>query len=1125
MMITKSNTQSRSAVYKSFLVLLLLLCATAIYAQNEAGQLTGKVTDPNGAVVAGAAVSIKSVETGITRTATSNSEGFFNIPSLQPGLYDVTIQSSGFAARTQRVRVSVGSALKLDTQLSVTPVTEKQEIVEASGGVAVNTQNYQLSDPISGNQIRELPTIQRDPYELVTLSGNVTPVNPTNGAGAARSNVFAINGRTPNANNFHLDGGENLDTLTSGLGMRIPLEAVQEIQVITNTFRPEYGRAGGGIINVATRQGTNEWHGSLFEFHRNSEFSSNSFENKAWGIPQGRFVANQFGYSVGGPLRQDRVFFFNSTEANLVRSRGNQVALVPSTQLLALSAANTQAFFNQFPLGTTTPVRTFTVAETNALLGLTTTTGNAFTSLPSTTPAFNLVSFSVPGNIGGGLPQDSISTVGRLDFNHTEHSTIYARYAFDDRDLYNGTFAFSPFSNFNAGSRERNHSGVLNWLQTFGQSWVSNSKVSFNYLNSIRNFGTPSTRLLLTNGFGTNIGGFNVGLPGFQQFAGNTNTLFTGPVSYGGAYQDFTAVWHRQQIRFGASYHYTRDNRTWAGLQNSVAVLGASVPQALNNLVLGEVSTFQTAVNPNGVTTGQPFTLPAQQPNFNRSIAQHDFAGYFAHVWRAHPRVNVNWGLRYDYFGVPRSRNGQVFSNFVLGEGSNSFIAVSNGQLMTVGSNTSNRLYQRVFNNVAPRIGFAIDLTGNGKTALRGGYGITYERTAGNALYSIFHNTSNFALANFTANTGTTGNLLLTTNNFGTLGGTTGTVTFPLTSVNAVERNIEAPMVHTWNLVLEREIAPNTVASISYVGSAGRNLLIASNVNRPGSAAAFLDTTNPTARLNPAFGPIYLLSSDGRSNYHAGIAELSNSSWRRIGLQFSARYRFARALDNVSASLSGLTPFTTNALDPFNPNFDYGNSDFDVRHRFIGSFNWEVPFDKIGDRYFGGTGTGIARQIFGGWAITGIMDAHSGFPFSVYNCAGAVTAEAPCPRLAPTGGISFAGSDNPAATTIANRLVFIGVPSQDLAATPGTVFQPFAATTTTRNAFRGPRFWNVDAALHKRFRFTETASLQFRAELFNVFNRANLFIPGNAIDVSSAGFIPAFRSGQRNLQLAVKLLF
>lgn len=426
-----------------------------------------------------------------------------------------------------------------------------------------------------------------------------------------------------------------------------------------------------------------------------------------------------------------------------------------------------------------------------------------------------------------------------------------------------------------------------------------------------------------------------------------------------------------------------------------MAVLGSSVPQALSNLVLGRVSTFQTAVNPNGVVVGQPFSLPARQPNFNRSISEHDFAGYFAHTWRARSRVNVNWGLRYDYFGVPRSRNGQIFSNFVLGQGADTFNAISNGQLVTVGNSTSNRLYQRNYNNVAPRLGFAVDLTGDGKTALRGGYGITYERTAGSALYSLFRNTPNFGLVNLTANTGTTGNILLTSNNFGTLGGTTGTVPFPLTSITAVERKVTAPMVHFWNLALEREIAPNTVASVSYVGSAGRNLFVVSNVNRPGSAAAYLNSTNPTARLNPAFGPIYLLSSDGRSNYNGVIAELNNSSWRRIGLQFSARYRYARALDNVSAALGGLTPFTTGATDPFNPNFDYGNSDFDVRHRFVGSFNWEVPFDKIGNRFFGGTGTAIARQVFGGWAITGIIDAHNGFPFSVYNCAGAVSAEAP----------------------------------------------------------------------------------------------------------------------------------
>jgi hypothetical protein len=1093
-----------------------------VFGQSEAGQLTGKVTDERGAVVAGASVTVKAVDGGAVRQATTDGEGFYSVAGLQPGLYDVTVQATGFANRTQRVQVAIGSNSRLETKMSVTPVTEKQDVVVASGGVAANSQNYQLSDPVSQRQFTELPTITRDPYDLVSLSANLTPVPAL--VNNRRNDSYAINGQRPSGNSLQLDGGENMNTLTSELGQRIPLEAVQGMQVITSTYRPEYGRATGGIINVATRQGSNDFHGSLFEFHRNSEFASNSFENNALGIPRGHLVGNQFGYSAGGRLIRDRLFFFNSTEAIIQRGRENRLALVPTPQLLAASAVATRNFFNAFPLATPINGRVFTAGEIRNLTGFTATTG-AFAALPATTPAFGLVQFPVATDTGVGAPQDTWMTVGRLDWNLTERSLMYARYAFEDRDLYGGTFSFSPFNGFNTGSRERNHSALWNWSNSLSPTWSYNTKVSFNRVNAIRNFGIAGPRLFFGNLPLTNIGGFALALPGDQPFDPAGVNAFTGPVNHFNAFQDFTTTWRNQHIRFGISYYYTQDNRTSLALQNSTAILGASLPQALNNLLLGQVSTFQTVINPQRLLPGQTITLPVSQPNFNRSISEHDFAAYFDHIWRAHPRVNVNWGLRYDFFGVPRSRNGQPFSNFVLGEGADVFTAIRNGSFQFVGSSSANRLYHRDWNNVAPRIGFAVDLTGSGRHSLRGGYGISYERTANNALFNVFRNTPNFAVVSVTGGVGTVSTLPLTVNNFGLLGGTTGTVTLPTFAVSAVERNLETPHVHFWNLVLESEFLPNTVASIQYAGSAGRDLFTLSNVNRPGSAAAFLNSTNATARLNPQFGPIWLLSSDGRSNYNALIVELNNSSWQRIGLNFTARYRFAKALDNVSTSLNNFNFFGAGMLDPFNPNLDYGRSDFDVRHRFVGSFNWEVPIDKIGDRFFGGGGTKAARLIFGGWSLSGIFDVHSGLPFTLFNCAGALTAEAPCPRLAASGLRSDFSFDSLVAdVTIPNRFVLLN-PTGLTALTPGAVFAPFPANMTTRNFFRGPRNWNLDAGLYKRFGLTESKSLQLRAELYNVFNHPQFFVPGSAIDIGSTSFVPAFMSGRRYLQLGAKITF
>jgi hypothetical protein len=1107
---------------------LAALCLVAALAQNEAGRLVGKIIDPNGAAVVNATVTVRAVDTGIAREVTTDQEGFYTVAGLQPGVYEIAVRASGFADRTQQIEVGVGSQKTVETQLSVTPLTGEETITPGSGGVEVKTQGQHLADPISGRQIRELPTVTRDPYELVNLSGNVTAANTRNGVNATGTSTdsprglsYSINGQRPNTNNYLLDGGENIDVGTAGVGQNVPLEAVQEIQVLTNGFPSDFGRALGGVINVATRAGGNSWRGSLFEFHRNRELSTNSFENNALGIPQGHLVANQFGYAVGGPLVKDRLFFFNSTEMIRTRSREGQIALVPTPELLAASSAATRAAFAPFPLAAGINGRVFTVAEVNAQLGLTAGAGNAFASLPGTTPAFGLTQFAVNADQGAGLPQNSGLTVGRMDWNMNDRSSVYGRYAFEHRNYFDNTLTFSPFRGFGADSRERNHSAVVNWSNTINPAWGYNTKASFNRINLIRpltGVAGAGPRLLLTNFSRAAIGGFQVALPGFQPFDAANNFNFTGPLNQTSVYQDFNLTTGGHLMTFGGRYFYTQDNRTVGTFQNAAAVFGAGVPQALNNLVLGQLSTFQTAINPNGLAAGQTVTLPVRQPNFNRSVSSHDWAVYVNDNWRVRPRVNVNLGLRYDFFGVPRLRNGADAFNFYLGAGGDVFRQVESGVFASARSQRgSNRAFRRDWDNLAPRVGVAIDLTGDGRTALRMGYGLSYERLIGSPILGLFQNGANFAVINQTAGAFGTPTVGLTASNFGPLGAATGTAALPGFAVYGIEHDIRTPYVHQLTVSLEREIFPNTVASVQYSGGLGRDLFTLYNVNRPGSAAAYFGgNVSPVARINPNFGPVFFLTSDGRSNNNAVIVEVMNSTWRSIGLQFSGRYRFGRALDNTPA-LGGFGMNSLNAnLDPFNPNNDYGSADFDVRHRFVGSFNWEVPFQRL-------TGDAL-KQVFGGWQVTGIVHARSGAPFTAFNCGGATSAEQPCPRLAVTGGIGSDGLDDPTPVAgLANRFVYLNPGGAVVSSPPA--FPPFAAGTTTRNYFRGPNFWNVDLGVSKRFQMTEDVSLQFRGEFFNALNQANTFIRGNEVDVSAGGFVPAYRSGRRHVQLAVKLLF
>ncbi|MEN3334682.1 MAG: hypothetical protein V7641_4047, partial [Blastocatellia bacterium] len=294
----------------ALLLALLLSSASAIpaLAQTETGQITVKVADPQGAAVSGATVTVRSIDQGTTLPAvTTGDEGTATLTNLKPGLYEVTVSSQGFSNFTQRAQVTTGGKLAIDAQLAVTGGGEVVNVVAGEGGVEVNTQTQELSNVVSSAQVRELPTLTRNPYDLVGLSGNVSEGDTQNEV--QRGAGFNINGQRSASTNILLDGGENVNTFDATVGQSVPLDGVQEFRVITSNFSAEYGRASGGIVNVTTKAGTNDFHGTLFEFIRVSALASNSFDNNARGIDKDVFTRNQFGYSVGGRVIKDKLFF------------------------------------------------------------------------------------------------------------------------------------------------------------------------------------------------------------------------------------------------------------------------------------------------------------------------------------------------------------------------------------------------------------------------------------------------------------------------------------------------------------------------------------------------------------------------------------------------------------------------------------------------------------------------------------------------------------------------------------------------------------------------------------------------------------------------------------------------
>ena len=1113
-------------------LLLISLCAVTALAQTETGQINGTILDPGGAVVPGANVTVRSTDTGVERAATTDDTGNYTVTNLQPGVYEVTAQAASFAPLTQRVQVTVGGRPTLDFNLAVTARTETVEVV-GSGGVEVNTQNQELSDVVSSNQIRDLPTITRDPYDLVTLSGNVSGAAES---GQGRGTGFAINGQRAASTNILLDGAENVDTFAATVGQSIPLEAVQEFRIITSNFSAEYGRASGGIVSLTTRAGTNDFNGSLFAFNRISRLSSNGFENNANGVERGVFTRNQFGYAVGGPIKRDKLFFFSSTEFTRVRSTGDLLAVVPTPQLIAASAAPTRNFFDTFGTLAATPTgRVFTVADISAEREL--AGGGAFTSLPASLPAFQLVRYTVPTDLGAGFPLNSYSTVNRIDYNLSDRTQVYGRFAIEDQDIFEGFNSASPFAGFNTGETNFNQNYLVSLTRTLTPNFVAQTKLAYNRLNNLSplgDTGASPTLYLFPQTSGT-IGNQSVALPGILPFTPGAALPFGGPQNVGQINQDFNLVKGRNAFRFGGQYVYIQDNRTFGAFNTAVETLGGqgNYGQALDNFVLGRLFQFQGAVDPQGQFPGGRVSTPVGQPSFTRNFRYNEFALYFNDALRVHSRVTVNLGLRYEFYGVQRNKDQDLDSNFYPGSGSDQFEQIRNGQVLLTRDSSVGKFYKNDLNNFAPRLGVAWDVTGDGRTSLRGGFGVSYERNFGNVTFNVIQNPPNYAVLSVTAGQDIPQEQLpIFTSNAGPLAGSGVSRVLPVTSLRNLDPNLTNAYAYFYSAALERELFRSTVASIEYSGSAGRSLYTLENINRFGSGLRYLGTptTTPTGgastRLNGQYSNLNTRGNNGRSNYNALIASLDSGDFRGSGLTFTARYTLARAKDNLSSTFSeGANNFNLGLLDPFDPDLDYGNADFDIRHRFSGSFSYELPFFK--------NSGGLARKLLGGFQFTGIVTARTGAPFTVFDCTNGLTT---CIRLVPTGAFETRGLDNIPAAGV-NRFNYVNLGNQrpsDFTDVSGfTEVGPYPANMTRRNLFRAPGFYNIDAGLYKNVGLTENTSLQLRLEAFNVLNHSNLYVSSGEADISSIDFVPARRgvtpgggvTDRRNVQLAVKFLF
>ena len=1120
--------------FKTLMLLMAVILTIApARGQVETGTITGTVRDATGAAVGGATVTARNTATSVERSATTGSNGQYTIPAVPPGIYELTATSTGFAKFTSQVEVTVGSAVTVDPQLSVSNQTTTIEVV-AAGGVEVNTQNQELSQIVNTQQMAELPSLTRNPYDFVAIAGNVSGGDRT-GTGFDQNNTsrgvgFSINGQRSSGTEVLLDGVENLDLFTASLGEQIPLDSVQEFRVITNDFDAQYGRASGGIVNVSTKSGTNAFHGGLWEFNRLSAYTANTFQNAVTGAPKGVYTRNQFGYDVGGPILKDKLFFFQSTEWLRVRSNAVLQAWTPTPQFLALTAPNVQSYFAAFGNTPFNFARTVTQAQVVSSLNNSNTsgtppTGPFFTTIPSGTPVLGQVNFNAPSDAGGGLPQNTHRIMGRADFNLNNTTQMFFRYALENLVDFNGGIFASPYSQYNVGDSQYNNSGLFGLNHSFTPALYGSSKISFTRLNIKQTFdlATQNVPELLMTAAPTTIQSIPIQLPGlFAQFAGTGGLPFGGPENVLQLLQDFSWTKNKHTIRFGGLYDYQQINSAFGAFAQAIEQLGASAPSAFNDLVTGNLTLFQVAVNPQGKfpcrrdvtgtliqTPSCTLTLPATQPSFARGYRYQDWAAYLQDSWRVTPRFTFNYGFRYEYFGVQHNDNQNLDSNFYFGSGSSFFQQIRNGSVQIAPQSPVGGLWNPNYGTIGPRIGFAYDIFGDGKTSIRGGYGISYERNFGNVTFNVIQNPPAYASVQITATTPGVPPPTVTTNNLGPFAGANGTVALRPSSLRHVNQNIGTAQTQFVSLALERQVVRNTVVALEYSGAHGIHLYDIAASNPLGGGQAYLgdpfDGVDYT-RVNNQYTGINTRGSNGSSHYSALNIRFQTQNLHNTGLSVTANYTWAHSTDDLSSTFSESTQGASAGignlgyLDPRNSRLDWGSSDFDIRHRVVVAPIYELPFYK--------NGRGWTRQVLGGWTVVGIFTARTGVPFSVFDTTNSLNAGAGygIPRYVPTAPITSTSAHTPQ-NVGPNQYTILTLPTAN--ETPFNPvlkisdFGPYPGNMTGRNMFRGLGAWNLDAAVTKSFALTERFKLEFRAEGFDVFNHHNFYTLETNLDAAN----------------------
>lgn len=1162
---------------------LLLFCAclsVPLLAQVDTGSIAGTVKDTSGAIIPGARVTATNVATAAERTVETGNIGQFILQGLAPGNYRVKVTSANFKTFETTVEVTVGGTVTLNAEMQVGSSSVVVEVV-AGAGTEVNTQTQELSQLVDSKQLQQLPSLTRNPYDFVILSGNVSNGDNTTADMnssqnmAARGVGYSINGQRMSGTEILLDGVENIAVFGVSVGQLVPEDSIQEFSILTNNYSAEYGRASGGVVNVDTKAGTNDYHGSLFEYNRLSAYTANTFANAISDIPKGHYTRNQFGFNAGGPILKNKLFVTFSEEFIRVRSTANETEdiLDPSFVTGGYVPSNISDYFSKYGTGSLPASATYTAAQLQAAGFFGKTSGvpnpipmlNGNTAIPGSTVMVDTVTFHAPFDAGGGVPQNTYNLVGRVDYNLSDKTQLFFRYArYRETDFPGSTF-YSPYPQYDVGAANNADSYLISFGHTFSPNLISATKLSFTRFNSPSTFNaslthTPNLYLTTTNSQASNpISGNLIQLPGLENTTTGSGGLpFGGPQNTLQPGEDFAWTKGRHNMRFGGNFTYIQLNVAYGAYYQAVEALGSNSANAMNALLnsggLQENGAYaspviqfsarvdaqgalpcQTDIYGNLITTPACMVAPPLPPaSVARSYRYKDWDLYAMDSFRFNRKLTINYGLRYEHFGVQHNDNQSLDSNFYQKPGEGFAQSVRDGGVFLTQQSPVGQFWANRWGTPAPRVGFAYDVFGDGKTAVRGGFGISYERNFGNVTYNASFNPPASAVVNTNCAANASGVVstcpyFITSLPLGPLGVAGPAAGLPPAELRDNDAHINVAQTQFWSAAVEHQFFPNSLLAVSYSGAHGVHLYDLGNINLIGAGNFYLNdplvvnancpysdplTGAPTCytRLNSQYTNINKRGSMGSSSYDGLNIKFQAQNIHRTGLAFVANYTYSHSLDDLSTTFSeslsngslGYTSYT-------HPQLDYASSDYDVRHRVVLSPIWETPWFK--------NGRGFLTQALGGWNIAGIFTIRTGIPFSFYDLSYLLNYYA-VPRVTFAGSITQRNVGKPVQSSPTSNF-WTGLTDPPPAnigpldtALDISDFGPYPSNMSGRNIFRGPGAWNADMAVQKNFKLTERFGLQFRAEGFDLFNHHNFYVFNGANYFTQSGAPGAAITGE-----------